>query len=495
MTNSVTTTEREQSRDRETVSTAMTVSMEGRKAFAEAEIQKTVERIQKAKLSKKTRSYGQVEVERQDCAQITLPVDMATAEAINWLERERKAEQRLVNFTREYDAYPLDGAHALKLALERVYGFADLSGQASFFGTEPPKKIEVDLGAGETVVVPWGVMTPLGLDGTLTCHFVTEPRMKFVLMCEVRQKDEGTMRAITDLVQAILDHESIYRNRAFKLNYAWRDQEEPNPLSMQPTMMSLDRLGMHDLIVNHTVQTQLETDLLLRLRHTQACVEAGVPLKQGILLAGPYGTGKTLAAKVAANEAVKNGWTFIYLENAGDLPETVELAAHYGPAVIFVEDIDSITQGERRKELNDVLNTIDGIDSKHQPIITVLTTNHVENISKAFLRAGRIDSLIEFTAPDSFDRARFLYLYLAEYLEDYDAPEIEEAIKNMDGMVPAFIAEICRKAKLRAMWRLGRAPEQFEVSPQDVLDATLGMREHAVRADEFGLIEKTRTVV
>lgn len=455
--------------------------------------EQAIENIRKAKDGQRTRTYNHVSIERTGGAMISLPTDMAYDDAIDWLERQKQAEQRVVEFTREYDAYPLDGAHATKLALERIYGFADITGRASFFGNEPPKKLELELGYGQTVVVPWGNITPVGLDGTISMSYDTEPKMVFKLHCRVRAKDEEAMRAVTEVVGHILANESIYRGRAFKLNFNWRDLEDANPLQMQPTMMTLDTITLDDLIVDDHVQAALETDLMLRLRMPEACRQAGVPLKQGILLAGPYGTGKTLAAKVAANEAVANGWTFIYLEHAKDFSETVQLASHYGPAVIFVEDIDSVASSERNEHFNAILNTIDGIDTKHHPIVTVLTTNHAERIQKSFLRAGRIDSLIEFGAPGRDQRFEFLDLYLGNLLNS-DEP-VDEAIDLMDGMVPAFIAEICRKATMRAMYRLGRAPVYGEVGADDLLMATKAMRVHAEKADEYGLIEQAKTRV
>lgn len=462
--------------------------------IVDASTKEAIDRIMNAAQKKPERSYSHVTVTRGQQAQITLPLDMSLDDGIEWLERQKKAEERVVSFTREYDAYPLDGAHALKVALERVYGFADLISQQSMFGEVPPKKIEIDLGHGEKVVVPWGPIQPSGLKGVLTPDYELKPKMKFMLNCKVRAKDEEAMRAIMDIVQVILQHESLYRGKAFKLNFAWQDLDQVNPLQMQPKMLTLDGMSLDKMVLNETTKAQLETDLMLRLTMPEQCREAGVPLKQGILLSGPYGTGKTLAAKAAGNTAIQNGWTFIYLEDVKRFADAVDLAAHYAPAVVFVEDIDNITSGDRDQHMNEILNTIDGIDTKHLPIITVLTTNHDERIQKGFLRAGRIDSLIQFDEPGPDQIWQFIEIYLGD-LVDIEEHEREPIIETMRGMVPAFIAEVCRKATMRAMWRLKRAPQKGEVQQNDLLVAALGMVQHAKKADEFGLIEKAREQV
>ena len=83
------------------------------------------------------------------------------------------------------------------------------------------------------------------------------------------------------------------------------------------------------------------------------------------------------------------------------LKDALRAAAMYAPAVIFAEDIDKAMEGERSTQMNDILNTLDGIDTKNNPVITILTSNHLENINKAFLRAGRIDSLIQMGPLDA----------------------------------------------------------------------------------------------
>jgi SpoVK/Ycf46/Vps4 family AAA+-type ATPase len=72
-----------------------------------------------------------------------------------------------------------------------------------------------------------------------------------------------------------------------------------------------------------------------------------VPLKRGVLLEGPYGTGKTLTAFVTAKKCVENGWTFIMLDRVAALKEALTFARMYAPAVVFAEDIDRSVEGER----------------------------------------------------------------------------------------------------------------------------------------------------
>src|SRR5262249_9702485 len=111
---------------------------------------------------------------------------------------------------------------------------------------------------------------------------------------------------------------------------------------------------------------------------------------------------KTLTAYVTAKKSSSNNWTFIYLDRVAGLHEAFRFAKQYAPSVIFAEDIDRAVNGDdRTTDIDDVLNTIDGIESKGGEIITILTTNHVDQINRAMLRPGRLDAVISIQAPDA----------------------------------------------------------------------------------------------
>lgn len=182
-------------------------------------------------------------------------------------------------------------------------------------------------------------------------------------------------------------------------------------------------------------------------------------------------------AKFTAKKAITNDWTFIYLEDVRQLRHALRLAEMYAPCVVFSEDIDKAVEGsDRTSDINAILNTLDGVDTKNIPIITVLTTNHLENINKAFLRAGRIDSLITMTALDRNTGHQFLKRFardksgasLLDPTRDYT-----EAGEALTGIVPAFASEVVNKGKMYALYN-----NRDILLPEDIMTASESFKEH-----------------
>jgi transitional endoplasmic reticulum ATPase len=139
--------------------------------------------------------------------------------------------------------------------------------------------------------------------------------------------------------------------------------------------------------------------------------------------------------------------------------------------------------------MNEILNTLDGIDTKSNPIITILTTNHIDNINPAFLRAGRIDSLIQMSPLDEETAAQFITNFgknsEGESVLVKDA-DYSEAAKSLSGIVPAFASEVMNKAKMNALYRGG---EDEQINSGDIVAAAKSFKEHIAFTE--GVTEKT----
>ena len=117
--------------------------------------------------------------------------------------------------------------------------------------------------------------------------------------------------------------------------------------------------------------------------------------------------------------------------------------------VIFIEDIDKVLN-ERNSLTNQISVMMDGGETKNMNIITILTTNHLENIDPTFLRGKRIGSIVTLSAPDKATAKKMIENYLIdEHGESILSEDCEDAAIEIErnGIVPAFIAEILDRVK------------------------------------------------
>ncbi len=407
------------------------------------------------------------------------PMDCDTG--IKWLERIRDQEEREMGIHHELSCSPMDGAVALQKAIKAIYGWSENVPTPGFFGSNPPVLVGVPTGPNDKVQVPMGRIQIPGIEGFLQTGIKTEPESAFIISGKVKKKHTYLVQKIVEKTEWFLRNESIYKGKAIKLAFNYLDEDgdqcrDYDPLVDAPQFMDVSQVKQDDLIFGKPVLDALSVGLFTPIKHSEACRSNGIPLKRGILLHGPYGTGKTMTAYTTAKMAQDNGWTFIYLDDVRDLKAGLQFAAHYAPAVIFAEDIDRAVNGDRSVEMDEILNTLDGIDTKGQEVITVLTTNHVENINPAMLRPGRLDTLVEVSPPDAEAAQRLVRLYARDLLaEDVSLERVGAALA---GRIPAVIREVTERAKIAAISRIGSGDIAGHVLEADLISSANAMDVH-----------------
>lgn len=405
--------------------------------------------------------------------QIILPEDMSIKQAMKVLLQRLEYMEQVVNVNQEYQRFPWDGAWALAQVLKRKYGFAQMQAQRSLFGSNPPQMLNVEVSPGRIEAVPWGQFTLPNLeDGTITCGFNGR---NFVLQAKVKRKFESYVRELFAEVKQQLDEHSIYMGQPVRLTYN-EDQELPEISFVSTADADIDKL-----IYSAEIESAIRTNLFTPIERVEDCQRNGIPVKRGVLLAGHFGCGKTLAAKAAAKLAQEHGVTFIYIDKAADFAKAIEFAKTYSKpaAVVFCEDIDRAMSGERTAEVDDILNIVDGIDSKSFNIMTVLTTNNLDKITPAMQRPGRLDAIIEVGPPDAEAAERLVRAYGGHLIDAGE--DLTEVGKELEGYVPAVLAEVVKRAKLSQLALLERGERLNRITAAALMDAAVTIRAQAQR--------------
>ncbi|HEX9118039.1 MAG TPA: ATP-dependent zinc metalloprotease FtsH [Anaerolineae bacterium] len=197
----------------------------------------------------------------------------------------------------------------------------------------------------------------------------------------------------------------------------------------------------------------------------------GGRVPKGVLLVGPPGTGKTLLAKATAGEAgvrffQTGGSEFMEMfvgVGAARVRSLFEQARKAAPAVVFIDEIDSIGQSrgaggnirsgandEREQTLNQLLAEIDGFKGdRAKPVIIMAATNRPEVLDPALLRAGRFDRQVVVGQPDLAGRLQVLTIHsrAIKLSDDFD---LERAARITPGFTGADLANVMNEAALLA---------------------------------------------
>lgn len=418
---------------------------------------------------------------------IGLPDNMEFKEGAEWLLKIAEDENKTVAVNARFrNTNPFEGAAALAQAIVKVFGFFDMQATPTFFGPKPPLMLQVRTGpgTGDILNCPWGRMAFPGLhkDSYIETSFnVGEQTIEFLIGGQIKKKDQPQIDKLTDEVGRILRTGSIYKGKALQVNFNfhWDPDQYCFELSThQPEFMDVSDAHPTDLIFNQDTHDQVHVNIFAPILNSQACRDARIPLKRGVLMASSWGMGKTLTARVTANLANQNGWTFILCNDTRDLPYALEMAAKLQPCVVFAEDIDRLVT-ERDYSTDRVLNIIDGIKGKNCEIMTVLTTNNIGAIEPALLRPGRLDAVIAVETPNPSTIYK-LFSKFGSGLLDLDT-DFEPAcdLLSEQKATPAVIREVIERAKLATIQRMGPGAHlEGSVSGDDVLVVVKQMAHH-----------------
>lgn len=381
--------------------------------------------------------------------QLILPENCSIDEGIDLLQRRKKYMTEQVVISATFDAFPWDGANALNEVLTARYGWSESKATQGMFGKNPPQLREVEVGLGKTVKVPWGALSIPGVEGELRTGAVYKNGLIcFQLHAIVLRAHEAEINALFDKVREYLKTSSIYAGKALRIRFC---DDEGNGLEFPEINFIDTEVDPAMLVYSKDVEESIRTNLFTPITRHKELAQHGIPFKRGVLLGGVFGTGKTLAAKVASKLAIENGLTYIYVPRADELKPALEFAKLYqSPAsVVFCEDVDRVTAGNRSVKMDDVLNIIDGVDTKNTKVMVVLTTNALDTINPAMLRPGRLDAVIEVTPPDAEAVQRLLRVYGKDSIDPSE--DLSEAGEVLNGCIPAVIAEVVRRATLHQL--------------------------------------------
>ena len=245
------------------------------------------------------------------------------------------------------------------------------------------------------------------------------------------------------------------------LNDGWDPLVSTSEIVEKPETTFSDIGGMEEAILS--IRQAIE----LPLNKPEAFEQMGLTPPKGVLLTGPPGTGKTMLAKAIANSTSATFLGLVgselaqkYIGEGGRLVrELFDLAKEKAPAIIFIDEIDSIgskrldssTSGDRevQRTLMQLLSEMDGFEST-QNVKIIAATNRPELLDKALLRPGRFDRIIEIGLPDSTARNKILKI-LTQNMPLNTSVNLKQIANKTDGFSGAELKALVMEAGMKAI--------------------------------------------
>lgn len=368
---------------------------------------------------------------------IIIPDSMNKKQAAQELERQWDDEETVIDVDRSFDNWNWkDVLVATKKAAERHFGWIQGKTIYTFFGPQRPKEIEII-----TNVIDGKKVTESCFYGHFTATVWENADVTVnagSISAEVKKRYANDVRVFFDLIQEILDKESIYRGKAITVT------KQTDPWGEVSLDFEIFEMKVSDKIVlNENIDSVIRNFVIDDL---------GEEGKRCYLFSGGYGNGKTETAMKIGAAGLPKGLAFFYCKDADVFHMLLKQAVNYQPCLVFLEDVDEIGSGTKRDaDMNRILNTLDGVQTKGNNLTVIFTTNHEKRINPALRRPGRIDLVVNFGNPDKVSVAKIYQSYLSELpgaeLLDYNA--LAEHTPDCPGAVVAEIAKRAHKLSLK----------------------------------------------
>ena len=294
------------------------------------------------------------------------------------------------------------------------------------------------------------------------------------------------------------------------------DLRELATLIKREIILENPNVSFKDIIGLETAKNIIEEALLWPMKYPQFFTGLLEPWK-GILLFGPPGTGKTLLAKAVASEMRT---TFFNISAAtivskwrGESEKLIkvlfDLARHYQPSTIFLDEIDSImsARGEQgndhegsRRMKTELLIQLDGL-AKNEGVFLLAASNIPWDLDPALLR--RLEKRIMVSLPDKKGREALIksfipqnmnkgidYVKNAELLEGYSGSDIKLLCKEALMTRTRKAINIIEKDSKGKIFNINEFPvtkQDFEESMQKVKPAfTYKTEKYQKWMEDFG---------
>lgn len=320
------------------------------------------------------------------------------------------------------------------------YGLKDLEAESIL------KTIEAKVRAlGHTSVTPGDIANAF--------QIVMEKKTKIARLSYVRRLSSVITKERPTVQVALEDFRDIRQLKEY--NEDRRSDEIRQIVTKIKPKITLDQVGGLS-----GVKESLLKDIEISLNHEYARRVGATPVR-GILLHGPPGCGKTWLAQAIAGELdatvymVRGSQVFkpYYGQTEKVITDMFDEARKNAPSIIIIDEIDALTlkrdMGGALGAVTTLLSEMGGLKPL-EGVVVVATTNKLQLVDEAFLRAGRFDRVVEIPPPrNDLERKEIVSVHLGRCEPFLDRTVTPDGILELFGkrtFTPARIERLVSDA-------------------------------------------------
>jgi SpoVK/Ycf46/Vps4 family AAA+-type ATPase len=296
-------------------------------------------------------------------------------------------------------------------------------------------------------------------------RLAAEEAMKTGKIKEITHQD---ILAVLKKMRASITFTTLETYNRFRLDYERRS-------ILAPEKDTKEKIRWEDVRGLEEIKRVLAEAIELPIIRPDLLSKYDIKHLKGVLLFGPTGCGKTMLVRAVADKLdvalVNISGSDLARSRDKDasrvIKENFYRARENPPAIVCMDEIDSVTSSHRsseissrRKAISEILIQMDGI-GELKNVVIVATTNRPEAVDPALLRPGRFDKVIYIPLPDEETRMQIFQ----EHLKNTPlAPELalERLSSITKGYSGADIVYICHEAKMNLIRaELGKTSKEY----------------------------------
>ncbi len=309
-----------------------------------------------------------------------------------------------------------------------------------------------------------------------------------------------------------IDSASLINAKKVKSEFTINEQDVINAIDEFPSILNslvsadgnfssqiIKGESFSDIGGMNETKDEIQERIINYLENPAVYKKHNVDIPKGVLFYGPSGTGKTMLARIVASQTRVpliscSGSNFVEIwvgQGAARVRELVELAYDVADksdtksCIVFIDEIESLAQSrdmpdensEDRKTINQLLNSMDGMDSKSKKVnvIFIAATNRLKDLDTAVLRPGRFDVQIKVDIPANYsERLSIFTIHSRDRLFRSEAEKkrlLELAAKKAEGFSGAEIRDLMNKASNFGANREVKGQGNLYITEEDIMAA------------------------